>query len=262
MDVVGGDRLVHLDVEPRDRRSWVASATSRPTTSGTRTDPPSRPPARVSSPTASRATTSRAASSRPFPPFRRARVLGTRPVVGRGRSLAGGGPARPCLRRPPVQALGGRRLPAPPRGGPYASTGRPVVGALGPPGAAPAAPAAGAQPAVVSGPAGASRVVARRVSSTRRRRGAPMAAAKSERAGTGGSGRGRWPGPRRRRTLRDPGDAPRRRRHPAAQVLGDDLAGVALERRPAAHALPGHHPEGVDVGPPVDHPAPQHLGAQ
>ena len=43
-------------------------------------------------------------------------------------------------------------------------------------------------------------------------------------------------------------------------MLLDDLAGVALERRPAAHALPGDHPEGVDVGPPVDHPAPQHLG--
>ena len=143
----------------------MASATSSPTTSGTRTDPPSRPPARVSSPAASRPTTSSTASSRPLPILaRRARVLGTRPVVGRGRRCAG--------------AAGGSRVAS------LATVVHPsrlrvsaAPGGAWPPSVV--APAAAAQEAVVSGPLGR-RVVARRASSTRRRRGAPMAAAKSE----------------------------------------------------------------------------------
>ena len=150
---------------PRPWRSRVASATSSPTTSGTRTDPPSRPPARVSSPAASRPTTSSTASSRPLPILaRRARVLGTRPVVGRGRRCAGvAGGSRVASLATVVHPSRLRVSAAP--------------GGAWPPSVV--APAAAAQEAVVSGPLGRS-VVARRASSTRRRRGAPMAAAKSE----------------------------------------------------------------------------------
>ena len=102
--------------------------------------------------------------------------------------------------------------------------------------------------------------MARRVSSTRRRRaphgGGEVGGAQEPagRVGIGGPGHGAV---ERLRTL----DHPRGRRHPAAQVLLDDLAGSPSNGgRPLTH--PGDHPEGVDVGLPVDHPAPQHLGAQ
>src|SRR5215218_3214006 len=211
---------------PRSWRSRVASATSRPTTSGTRTDPPSSPPARVARPTASSPTTSSAASSRPRRPplVRAARALGTRPVVGRGRS-------------DPVRAGGGGGVVAPV--GAAAHPSRLRVSAC----PCPLHPwvAAGAQAAAAAGGADG---------------GGEVAGAQEPlgRVGVGGPDHGGV-----ERGLDPPGDTGRRR-HPAAQVLLDDLAGVALERRPSGHALPGHHTEGVHVGPAVDHPAAQHLG--
>ena len=112
----------------------------------------------------------------------------------------------------------------------------------------------------MSGPAGGTRVVARRASSTRRRRGADgggeVAGAQEPRVGSGSVARttAASNGASIAPATRDGGGT----RPPTAGRPG----GVALERRPAGHALPGHHPEGVDVGPPVDHPAAQHLGAQ
>ena len=213
---------------------------------------------------------------------RAARVLGTRPVVGRGRSCGGAArrqPGRPARhRRPPVQTPGLRPRPAvlgrPPGGrrpghgggtrgrlsrggtapggtGPgrpnRAGTVRGGLGGGGPGGGGvgPGGQEGGGAEGLVDPPAAGGADGGREV------RGAQVAAG---RVGIGGPEHGHV------ERLGDLAGHPRGRRHPAAEVLLDDLAGVALERRPAADALPGHHPEGVDVGPPVDHPAPQHLG--